>query len=88
MRLRRRRTRFRSDRRATSWPSSHTRPDDGRNTVLVTHTANLLYSFGLQAQPEGIAHVFRPAVVGPAVYLGAMLPGDWGAFAETAARSP
>jgi hypothetical protein len=49
--------------------------------VLITHTGSLLYSFGLDAQPEGIAHVFRAAPVGPAVYLGSLTPDRWPALA-------
>jgi phosphohistidine phosphatase SixA len=52
-------------------------PAPGANTVLITHTANLLYSFGLLSRPEGIAHVFLPAAVGPAGYVGYLLPGEW-----------
>ncbi len=64
------------------------KPPDGTNAVLVTHTGILLYTFGLQAQPEGIAHVFRAAEFGPAVYVGAILPGEWGAIAKEAAEAP
>ena len=64
------------------------KPADGMNTVLVTHTGILLYTFGLQAKPEGIAHVFRPAEFGPAVYVGAILPGEWGPLAEESAGPP
>lgn len=58
-----------------------TAPAEGTNTVLITHSGNLLYSFGLRVKPEGIAHVFRPSVVGPAVYVGYMLPDEWPALA-------
>jgi hypothetical protein len=49
--------------------------------VLITHTGTLLYSFGLDARPEGIAHVFRPGPAGTSVYLGSLLPEDWTRFA-------
>jgi phosphohistidine phosphatase SixA len=65
-----------------------TEPSEGTNTVLVTHTGILLYTFGLQAKPEGIAHVFRPAEFGPAVYIGAILPGEWGPLAAGAPAAP
>jgi len=61
----------------------NTAPTDGSNTVLVTHTGTLLYSFGLQTQPEGIAHVFRPAEFGNAIYLGRVTPEQWSAFAAS-----
>ena len=53
------------------------KPAVGKNTILITHTGNLLYSFGLQGRPEGIAHVFRPSSFGPATYMGRMLIEDW-----------
>jgi broad specificity phosphatase PhoE len=61
-------------------------PAAGTNSVLLTHTGTLLYSFGLDARPEGIAHVFRPGPAGTSVYLGRLLPEDWGRLA--AAASP
>jgi len=60
----------------------NTAPADGRNTVLITHTGTLLYSFGLQTQPEGIAHVFRPAEFGNAIYLGSVTPEQWSELAS------
>ncbi len=55
----------------------NTEPTDGLNTVLITHTGTLLYTFGLQTRPEGIAHIFRPAEFGNAVYLGRVSPEQW-----------
>ena len=59
----------------------NTPPLAGKNTVLVTHTGTLLYSFGLQTTPEGIAHIFRPAEFGQAIYLGRVAPNEWADFA-------
>jgi phosphohistidine phosphatase SixA len=59
----------------------NTAPTDGHNTVLITHTGTLLYSFGLQTRPEGIAHVFRPAEFGNAIYLGRVTPEQWSTLA-------
>ena len=53
-----------------------TPPPPGGNTVLITHTGTLLYSFGLKTRPEGIAHVFR-AADGKATYMGSLTPEDW-----------
>jgi phosphohistidine phosphatase SixA len=61
--------------------SLNTVPADGRNTIMITHTGTLLYSFGLQTQPEGIAHIFRPAEFGNAIYLGRVTPEEWSALA-------
>lgn len=49
----------------------------GTNTVLVTHTGTLLYSFGLDTKPEGVAHVFQPGPAGIALYVGKLTPEDW-----------
>jgi hypothetical protein len=54
-----------------------TAPPPGGNTVLITHTGTLLYSFGLESRPEGIAHVFKRGVAGNAEYIGRLVPDDW-----------
>lgn len=54
-----------------------TAPPSGGNTILITHTGTLLYSFGLDSRPEGIAHVFKRGPVGNADYVGRLLPADW-----------
>ena len=59
----------------------NTAPADGRNTIMITHTGTLLYSFGLETRPEGIAHIFRPASFGNAIYLGRVTPEQWSALA-------
>jgi phosphohistidine phosphatase SixA len=63
-----------------------TPPKPGVNTVLITHTGTLLYSFGLSSRPEGIAHVFQPAAGVTAVYVGMMIPEQWPALAGIAAE--
>lgn len=52
-----------------------TEPPAGTNTVLITHTGALLYSFGLKTRPEGIVHVFRPTQ-GRAAYVGMLEPDE------------
>lgn len=53
-------------------------PAAGTNTVLITHTGTLLYSFGLDTTPEGIAHVFQPGPVpGLSQYVGRVEPDEW-----------
>ncbi|MDJ0851025.1 MAG: histidine phosphatase family protein [Myxococcota bacterium] len=49
----------------------------GTNTVLITHTGTLLYTFGLDTKPEGVAHVFEPGPAGIPLYVGKLEPGDW-----------
>lgn len=53
-----------------------TPPPSGGNTVLITHSGTLLYSFGLKTRPEGVAHVFH-AKDGKADYVGSLDPADW-----------
>jgi phosphohistidine phosphatase SixA len=65
-----------------------TPPKAGANSVLITHTGTLLYSFGLSSRPEGIAHVFRPDQSGTAIYVGMMLPEQWPELAGIAAEAP
>jgi len=62
-----------------------TAPPPGGNTVLITHTGTLLYSFGLDSRPEGIAHVFKRGPAGNADYIGTLLPEDWPRLAGIAA---
>ena len=57
-----------------------TAPEAGTNVVLITHTGTLLYSFGLETRPEGVAHVFRPGAANTSVYLGSLAPEDWVRF--------
>jgi phosphohistidine phosphatase SixA len=58
-----------------------TAPEPGTDVVLITHTGTLLYSFGLETRPEGVAHVFRPGPAGASVYLGSLTPEDWSRYA-------
>jgi phosphohistidine phosphatase SixA len=55
----------------------NTPPEPNTNDVLITHTGSLLYTFGLQTRPEGIAHMFRPAEYGAPVYVGRVTPEQW-----------
>ena len=66
----------RSERGGTVREMLATPPPPGGNTVLITHTGTLLYSFGLKTRPEGIAHVFN-AADGKAEYVGSLTPADW-----------
>jgi phosphohistidine phosphatase SixA len=67
-----------------------TSPEPGTNAVLLTHTGTLLYSFGLDSRPEGIAHVFQPGPAGTStsVYLGSLVPEDWPRFAAQQDAKP
>jgi phosphohistidine phosphatase SixA len=67
-----------------------TEPQPGSNTVLVTHTGNLLWSFGLDSRPEGLAHVFKPTglSLGRASYVGKIAPEEWRALAALDAEPP
>jgi phosphohistidine phosphatase SixA len=63
-------------------------PERGTNAVLLTHTGTLLYSFGLDSRPEGIAHVVQPRPAGTSVYLGSLVPEDWPRLAAQRAAEP
>jgi hypothetical protein len=65
-----------------------TSPEPGTNAVLLTHTGTLLYSFGLDSRPEGIAHVFQPSAAGISVYLGSLVPEDWPRLAARRTAGP
>ena len=66
----------------------NTPPPENQNTVLITHTGTLLYSFGLQTTPEGIVHIFRPAEFGNAIYLGRVAPEEWTTLGGVSAPGP
>jgi phosphohistidine phosphatase SixA len=60
-----------------------TAPPAGTNTILVTHTGNLLWTLGLDSKPEGLAHVFKPtglAIARPS-YVGRVEPSEWRSLA-------
>jgi len=65
-----------------------TSPEPGANAVLLSHTGTLLYSFGLDSRPEGIAHVFQPGPAGTSIYLGSLVPEDWPRFAAQQEPKP
>jgi phosphohistidine phosphatase SixA len=66
-----------------------TAPEAGTNTVLITHTGTLLYSFGLDTRPEGVAHVFKPGPVpGISSYVAKVSPAEWTQLAAAAAPAP
>ncbi len=65
-----------------------TAPEPETNAVLITHTGTLLYSFGLDARPEGIAHVFQPGPAGTSIYQGSLLAEDWPRLAAEVAPAP
>jgi len=62
-----------------------TDPPPGKNTILITHSGTLLYSFGLDTKPEGVAHVFKPGPVGTSFYMAKLAPEEWARAAGLAA---
>ncbi len=62
----------------------------GINTLLITHTGNLLWSYGLDAKPEGLAHVFEPSglPIHRPTYLGRLDPGEWASLVGGGAEAP
>lgn len=55
-----------------------TPPARGTNSVIVSHSANLLEATGIFAKPEGAAYVFRPLGDGRFEAIAKILPEDWG----------
>lgn len=54
-----------------------TPPAMGTNSVIVSHSANLLEATGIFAKPEGAAYVFRPLGDGRFETIARILPDDW-----------
>jgi phosphohistidine phosphatase SixA len=54
-----------------------TPPANGTNSMLVSHSANLLEAAGIFAKPEGAAFVFRPLPDGKFEAIARVLPEDW-----------
>lgn len=52
-------------------------PEKGTNTVLVSHSANLLEATGIFAKPEGAAYIFRPLGDGHFEAVAKVLPEEW-----------
>ncbi len=52
-------------------------PQPGRNSALVSHTANLQEAMGIWPKPEGVAHIFKPEGSGQLSYVGMVLPAEW-----------
>lgn len=55
---------------------------EGKNTLVIGHTANLQEAVGLWPKPEGAAYVFRPDGRGSVSAVARIEPGTWGAAAR------
>lgn len=54
-----------------------TKPPDGSNSVIVSHTANLKEAAGIWPKPEGVMAVFKPLEKGALAYFGMISPEEW-----------
>lgn len=54
-----------------------TAPPQGRNTVIVAHTANLKEATGIWPKPEGLAAIFRPLPGGRFEHVASVMPEEW-----------
>ncbi|MEZ4290768.1 MAG: histidine phosphatase family protein [Myxococcota bacterium] len=52
-------------------------PADGTNTVLVSHSTNMLFATGVSPRPEGALYVFRPEGAAGFRMVGRILPDQW-----------
>jgi phosphohistidine phosphatase SixA len=57
-------------------------PQKGTNTVLVSHSANLMEAAGIFAKPEGAAYVFRPLPSGGFQAVARIPPEEWARVAK------
>ena len=64
-----------------------TQPPAGKNTMVVSHTANLKAAVNIFPRPEGVAHVFKPEGNGKFSYLGLIMPETWANSAPAGAVS-
>jgi hypothetical protein len=55
-----------------------TKPPDGANTVLISHSVNLKEATDILPKSEGEAHIFDPHAVGGRSHIGRVLPEEWG----------
>lgn len=52
-------------------------PETGKNTVLISHTANLKEAVNIWPESEGIIMVFEPSGAGEPTYLGKVAANEW-----------
>ena len=57
-------------------------PEEGTNTAIVGHTANLEDVADIWPKPEGVTHVFRPLEDEGFEHLGRISPAEWAALLE------
>lgn len=63
-------------------------PERGRNSVIVSHSANLYEAAGIFAKPEGAIYIFKPLGGGRFEALGRVLPEEWVEAAKKVAFPP
>lgn len=60
-----------------------TPPQNGGNTILVSHTENLKQTAGIWPKNSGVMHVFQPMGAGNYKHLGKIDPGEWSTLTES-----
>lgn len=63
-------------------------PERGRNSVIVSHSANLYEAAGIFAKPEGAVYIFKPLGGGRFEALARVLPEEWIEAAKKVAFLP
>ncbi|WP_353569867.1 histidine phosphatase family protein [Candidatus Albibeggiatoa sp. nov. BB20] len=58
-------------------------PEEGKNTVIVSHSVNLQEATGILPKPEGVVHIFKPTDEGYE-HIGEIKPDFWDIFLFTA----
>jgi phosphohistidine phosphatase SixA len=59
------------------------KPEEGKNTIIVSHSVNLEEATGILPRPEGVIHVFKPTEDGYQ-HIGKIKPDFWDIFLLTA----
>ncbi|MEK7989951.1 MAG: histidine phosphatase family protein [Thiotrichaceae bacterium] len=59
------------------------KPEEGKNTIIVSHSVNLEEATGILPKPEGVIHIFKPTEEGYE-HVGEIKPNFWDIFLLTA----
>lgn len=58
-------------------PFLSTKPDQGKNTIIVAHDDPFEASTGIYPEPQGVCFILEPKGNGKFEILGQIAPGDW-----------
>jgi hypothetical protein len=58
-------------------PFLSTKPEKGKNTIIVAHDDPFEASTGIYPEPQGVCFILEPQGNGKFEILGQIAPGDW-----------